>query len=331
MRRDISSDRLAPAYLFVGPESVGKFTTAVAFAGVLLCADRREAQGGPDACGTCLTCRRVRGEAHPDLMVVRRDGQQIKIGEFERKREEPPQIRQLIAAAQRRPFEGNRKVLMVDEAHRMNVSAANALLKTLEEPPADTVIILTATTLGALPQTVVSRCRVIRFRALDRSWLASEIERVRGLSPEAARLLASFAEGRMDRALEADPEEVAARRGKALELLDAGLEGRTAEVLKCVAGVGRPREGAEALFDVFLTLVRDLCAVQRGAPVDFLVHEDLAGEFKRRAGAYPRRTLEALFERARSARTHVRVRNANPQLAWESLLLGSGSAMGIRG
>ncbi len=323
LRRDFSTGRMAPSYLFVGPEGVGKTTTAIAFAGLLFCKEGARGGESEDACGVCDACRKVRTESHPDLMVVRRDGRFIKVGEFEkdRKRGEPPQIRQLIAAAQRKPYEGPVKVLVVDEAHRMNASAANALLKTLEEPPPGTVIILTAAMLGALPQTVVSRCRVIRFRKLERSWLASEVERLRGRSAEEARLVASFADGRMDHALEADPEEVFARRTKALDLLEAALEGRTAAALKNVSGVGRPAEEAEALLDVFMSLVRDVRAVRGGAEPGFLVHEDLANELARHGSAYTNKALEDLFDRARSLRADIRLKNANPQLGWESLLL----------
>lgn len=333
LQKDIAAGRVAPSYLFVGPESVGKRTAALAFARTLLCLNREKGHGGPDACGECRACRKVRAKSHPDLLVIHRHGAVIKVGEFESKRKEgdPPQIRQLIEAAQRKPFEGPVKVLVVEEAHRMNASAANALLKTLEEPPADTVILLTATTLGALPQTVVSRCRVVRFSALERSWLASQIERGRCLPAGEARLLAAFAEGRMDRALEADPEEVKGRRAKALELLDAALEGRTRDVLRSVAGAGRSREEAEAVLDVFLSLVRDICALQRGSPADLLTHEDLADGLRRRAGAWPRETLEALFDRARQLRTNIRVRNANPQLGLEALLLGPEPAAAVGG
>jgi DNA polymerase-3 subunit delta' len=265
----------------------------------------------------------VQAGVHPDLLVIRRDGQFIKVGdsEGERKSGDPPQIRQLIAAAQRRPYEGPVKALLVDEAHRMNASAANALLKTLEEPPADTVIVLTATMLGALPQTIVSRCRVVRFRALERSWLAEEIARVRNLPPKEAGLLAIFSEGRMDRALEIEPEVVAERRRKALELLDAGVGGRARGILASVGGVGRSRDEAEALLDVFLVLLRDLSISQRGVPAEYLINEDLAEDLGHRARQIPRRTLENLFERARKLRTDVRIRNANPQLGWEALLL----------
>ncbi len=328
LRRDFSTGRMAPSYLFVGPGGVGKRTAAAAFAGLLLCEETDRGDELADACGACAACRKVLTENHPDLMVVRRDGRFIKVGELEkdRKRGDPPQIRQLIAAAHRRPYEGPVKVLVVDEAHRMNASAANALLKTLEEPPPGTVVILTATILGALPQTVVSRCRVIRFRALERSWLASEVERVRGRSAEEARLVAGFAEGRMDRALEADPEEVAARRTRALELLDAALEGGTDAILKNVTGVGRPTEEAEAILDVFLSLVRDVRVVQGGAGPEFLVHEDLAEDLARRASACAPETLDDLFGRGRLLRADMYLRTANPQLGWESLLLAPRAA-----
>ncbi len=324
---DIAAGRMAHAYLFVGPESIGKFTTASAVASVLLCERKGVEPGEKDACGVCAACGKVEAGTHPDFMVIRRDGQFIKIGEFEadRKREDPPQIRQLIAAANRKPYEGPVKVFVVDEAHRMNPSAANALLKTLEEPPGDTVVILTATTSGSLPRTIVSRSRVVRFQTLQRRQLETEIRRVRGLEEDEARLLAAFSAGRMDLALTGDPEEIVDRLDRALALLEAGITGGTEEILKIVAGVGRPSEEAEALLEVLRFILRDAILLRSNVSGEYLMHEGLNEKLSHLIQACPLKTLEHMFQRAGALLQDIRVRNVNPQLGWESLLLDSRS------
>jgi DNA polymerase-3 subunit delta' len=308
----------------VGPESIGKFTTAFAFAGVLLCERRKEELGGEDACGECAACKKMKASVHPDFMVIRRDGQFIKIGEFEseRKQKDPPQIRQLIAAANRKPYEGPVNVFVVDEAHRMTTSAANSLLKTLEEPPGNTVVVLTATMSGSLPHTIVSRCRVVRFQALQQQKLEKEIQRTRGLDKDVAQLLAAFSAGRMDLALTNDPEKIAARLERAIALLGAGIRGRTDEILKVVAGVGRPSEEAETLLESFRLILREAILLQRDVSGKHLMSEGISEKLRPLIQSCPLRVLEKVFQQVGLLLQDIRLRNVNPQLGWESLLFG---------
>jgi DNA polymerase III subunit delta' len=179
----------AHAYLFHGPQGVGKRRTALAFAGALL--------GDPG---------RVERRAHPDLYVVEPLGDMIRIDD----------VRAMRRDLHMRPFEADRRVYLVFSAQLMNADAADALLKDLEEPPPYAVVVLVADDLGPLPETIRSRCQLVAFRRLSERAIRAAIEaHAPGLAPEEATALARVAAGRLDRAVRLlDPD--ASRRRRAL-------------------------------------------------------------------------------------------------------------------
>ena len=185
------ADGPAHAYLFHGPAGVGKRAAANALAGELL--------GDP---------RRVDARTHPDLQVIEALGEMIRIDE----------IRALHHDLHMRPFEGDRRVYLVLDAHRLNDDAAASLLKDLEEPPAYATLVLVADELGPLPETIRSRCQLVPFRRLSRAaveaWLA---ERAAELPADEVRLLARVAGGRLDRAARLLDEAARARRAALLD------------------------------------------------------------------------------------------------------------------
>ena len=186
------ADGPAHAYLFYGPAGVGKRTAARALAGVLL--------GDP---------RRVDAATHPDLRVIEALGEMIRIDE----------IRALHHDLHMRPFEGDRRVYLILDAHRMNDDAAAALLKDLEEPPSYATLVLVADELGSLPETIRSRCQLVPFRRLSRSavekWLAG---RAPELTAGDAAILARVAGGRLDRAARLLDPDARAQRAALLEV-----------------------------------------------------------------------------------------------------------------
>jgi DNA polymerase-3 subunit delta' len=179
----------AHAYLFHGPQGVGKRRTALAFAGELL-GDRG----------------RVERRSHPDLYVVEPLGEMIRIDD----------VRAMRRDLHMRPFEADRRVYLVFSAQLMNADAADALLKDLEEPPPYAVVVLVADDLGPLPETICSRCQLVPFRRLSERAIRAAIDaRAPGLAPQEATALARVAAGRLDRAERLlDPD--AARRRRAL-------------------------------------------------------------------------------------------------------------------
>ncbi|GAB4300809.1 MAG: hypothetical protein Kow0090_16330 [Myxococcota bacterium] len=176
----LRSKRLSGAYLFVGPPGVGKFTTARLIAAALLC---RSGKFPP--CGECISCRKVEHLNHPDVIYLEPRGAEIRIDD----------VRETNRLLLLKPFESDYKVAIVDSAEKFRREAANAMLKTLEEPPTNTVIILVAASTAALLPTIVSRSQIIRFNALDDETLAAWLKKKRNLTEDDARFLAKLASG----------------------------------------------------------------------------------------------------------------------------------------
>lgn len=191
IRRAIRGGRLPHALLFVGPEGVGKLAFALRLAQALLCERVPEAELAP--CGECPGCVQVLGGTHPDLLRVARP---------EDKHELPIRvIRDLCLDLGLKPARGGRKVAIVDDADDMNDEAANAFLKTLEEPPERSVLILIGTSAELQLDTIISRCRVVRFDPLPSDELAALlVEQGVAASAQGAERLAALGEGSVARA-----------------------------------------------------------------------------------------------------------------------------------
>src|SRR5579863_9008233 len=200
LRRAIISERVRHAYLFTGPEHIGKALLARRFAQTLLCT------GGPDPtvapqspCNTCLSCRKVMHKNHPDVHYIARpaDRQFILID----------QVRALQSDTSRKTLEGRRNVFIIDGMHEMNVQSANCLLKTLEEPEPDVVLLLTAPDPAQLLPTILSRVQQVPMNLLTTSQIKSALEHQWEVEPGEATLIAALAAGRMGWAVQAVKDE----------------------------------------------------------------------------------------------------------------------------
>ena len=304
LRRVIAAERVPAALLLLGPVGVGKRTLADALAARLLCA-----AGADDACCVCPQCTRVAGGTHPDLRVVVRDA--------DRKDVRTEQIRELTRWLSLTPLMAGRKVAIVDGAHEVNEHGQNALLKTLEEPPGRTVLVLTASAPSLLLPTVRSRCRQVRLDPLPPPLVRRIIE-ARGIEAGEAGVLASLAEGSPGRALAlAGEDEQKARRTvletlPALRTLDASEISRRAQELARGAG--------DAGLAVMLSWYRDGLEAALLGPDAALRLPAHAADIRAAAGrldaATVLRQLEAVCDTIRDIE-----RNANRTLAIETLLL----------
>src|SRR5437762_1090942 len=206
LRRSIRDDLLSHAYLFTGPAGIGKRTLALAFAMALNCeADPLEGERWPDVpCGLCASCSRtLRGE-HPDLTEVNLETQAAALAdEGGKSKSGPPKelridtIREMQHTVGLSPYSGRWKVYVLGDADRMNEEAANCLLKTLEEPPSQTVLILLAPDESAVLPTISSRCIQISLRPLSRQLIASSLVDEWGAEREQAEKLAALSSGRL--------------------------------------------------------------------------------------------------------------------------------------
>jgi DNA polymerase-3 subunit delta' len=312
LRRAVAADQIAHAYAFVGPPGVGRRLTALAFAQAALC----PAQG----CGHCASCRRVAAGRHPDCQLVTptaprdnpRGAQALRI----------EQVREVEHWAALAPLEGRRKVFVLDEADRMTLPAAQALLKTLEEPPSRTLLVLIVANPRALPATVLSRCQRVRFRPLPEPQAAAVLEAT-GIGPDESRLLARLAQGQVGLALGTELEAVTGRRAQALALAAVPLA-RLALALD-EAGVDRDRAAVAAYLETYRFWYRDALCLAAGLDPAYLVNADRVEDLRALGERIPVARLAQALGVIREAWLALE-ENVTPRLALEHALLGLGRA-----
>jgi DNA polymerase III subunit delta' len=307
--RAVKDQRLPPTYLFVGPAGMGKRATAFALAKALNCS----AQDG-DACGKCAVCLRIERRLHPDIHLVEPQGQAIKID----------QIRQLQEVLTLRAYEGRVKVAILDDADKLTIEAVNALLKILEEPPVQTLFVLLCQQLGTLPATVISRAQVLRFGLLAPDQLVALLQR-QGHTPEAAERTARLSAGRPGAALTLELAVVLERRADALQMLTRAQSGDAAVLLASAEQWAKRKGDHDLLFEMLLSIVRDLAVSRAMGDETRLMHGDLQEALSPLAAAVPSATLWEVFEIVHSAQEAI-AHNANPQLAFEVMLFKIGDA-----
>ena len=221
-QRGLQRQRLASTFLFVGPDGSGKRQFATALAQCLLCTETDEQQ--LTACGQCPSCAQVVAATHPDLHLVNRppDKSFIPIERFIGDREH--RMREgLCHEISLKPFMGRRKVAIVDDADYLNQEGANSLLKTLEEPPPQSLLILLATSEQRQLPTIRSRCQVVRFQPLSQDQISQIlVEKDLVADREQAVQVATLAQGSMARAMQLIDEEILQFRNEFLADLAAG-------------------------------------------------------------------------------------------------------------
>lgn len=325
--------RLAHAYLFWGLAGIGKLRSAQAFAQPLMCS--RGATQPP--CGSCRGCQRVARLTHPDLHIVlpaRRsaaDDSQKAIEEYARDPyhciEIAPgasigieRVRDLKVESSKARVETGSRVIILRDAERMTLEAAQAALKLIEEPQADTYLVLTCRDPAQLLPTIVSRCQRLRFGPLPRAFIEQVLSEACEVDPQRIPMLAGLARGSLGRAIRMCGEDVIAIRRAALELFERPLRDpvQVAERVRAVARAWDPRS-ARTTVDLLMTWYADILAVSAGLEDTAITNLDLrealsrraaqlsVGEIKRRVGI-----LEELQEAIE--------RNVNPGLALQTAL-----------
>ncbi len=218
LRRSIAAGQVSHAYIFLGPDGAGKSTAGRIFAQALLCRE-----GGEDPCGDCRDCRLMEAGSHPDFAVFAPRGKArlIKI----------EQIMELQRAVGLKSHRGGRKIFIVDEADSMNLEASNRFLKTLEEPPEGTVLILTTSRPERLPSTVTSRCLAVRFYPWSFDLMSGFLAERTGLPESSYPLVHRLAGGSPGRALVFDEDWARDWRAEILDYFSAGPPSAAREIV----------------------------------------------------------------------------------------------------
>ena len=332
LHRLLTGGRVPGSLLFTGEEGIGKKLFALELAKALNCRNR----AGVEACDQCTSCRRIANSTfppfgnpdddkermvwseHADVAMVRPYKQIIRV----------KPMRELEREANFRPFEGAARVFIVEDAEYMNDQAANALLKTLEEPPATSHLILTTTNPMALLATIRSRCQMIRFAPIPVAEIERFLTQRESLAADDAQLLAHTSRGSIGRALASDPDDYRNRRESMLTVLKSlTLTGDHAQLLRISEGLAAAKDRAdyEQSLDVLEALIRDAWALSLGRPADSLINSDRVKDLKRIA-------LELRSEKAalwltliEELRGALEV-NINRRIASDGLLLAMAAA-----
>jgi DNA polymerase-3 subunit delta' len=312
LRRAAARDRLPHALLFAGPEGVGKRTFALELAKAATCFSPVDG----DACGRCGSCVLAASGEHPDIRVFAPDGAFVKIA----------QMRELAREAQYNPFQGQRRVMVVDEAHRMREEAANAILKTLEEPPPSSLIVLVTDQPYALLETIRSRCQTLRFAPIPtpeiEQYLAANFKR----PSDETRLLARIAGGRIGRAISLDLSVYREQRKEMLGLIEL-LAGdadrlRLMKAAQYMADVSKKEKSEfESRLELFVALCRDIYGLALGGSPDEIANADVTLRLQQLASGLRPERIASWVEAIDALREQLK-QNVNRQLALEAILLG---------
>ncbi len=301
LKRSLAAGKLAHAYIFEGMEGCGKRKTALALAGAVFCTSG-------EGCGNCPPCRKAAALQHPDLHLVEPDGAFIKID----------QIRELQKELSYRPFEAEKKVCIMEAPDRMNPAAANAFLKTLEEPPGDALLVLLTANIGAVLPTILSRCQRLAFSPIPTDAIA-EYLRKKGIPGEMAGMAAALSGGSMKKALQAAEENALRERGSLLEKITALSPGDIGPLFTLAEELGNDRDRAFEVLDLLTVFWRDVLVMQCGGELQ--PNSDVLQLLTKTVADSNRdRTIDniELVSRAR----HALQRNVNPRLALEVLFMG---------
>ena len=315
--RTIQRGRIPSAYLFAGESGIGKKFTALNLAKALNClkpvTSKNQIQDSKlrtpnselnsslfvDCCDECSSCKKIDSGVHPDLLVISPEGGQIRIEE----------IRSINDTLSLKPFEGRWKVVVVDEASTMNPYAANAFLKTLEEPPKDSLIILVSSNPERLPDTIRSRCSRVNFTPLSYDACKEVIEKF--ISQESknsndSRLatLARLSMGRPGLAVSADLLD---EREWFLRLLQ--------EMMKAEKEGWTSKEEMEKWFELILILLRDIVITKITKDRRNLIYIDLKEYIKEFSSAMDLKVIIDCYQKLNTLRGYLNF-NLNRSLTW---------------
>jgi DNA polymerase-3 subunit delta' len=253
LKNYIEQGKLQGGFLFTGQEGVGKKLAAKQLAKQVNCLKQ-----GLDTCDECVSCRKIENNQHPDVHIIELADAEIKI-EY---------IRELQKEISFRPYEGKKKVFIIDNAHRLTGEAQNAILKILEEPPRDSLIILISDKPSLMFKTIISRCKIFRFFSLPRTELEGIFKNDYKLTDNLAHFLAYFCEGRPGYALRLKDKDILREKNN---IIDGFILSRRFNLDNLSV---QDREYVRSMLNILASWFRDIYLVKIGMPYSEIINFD---------------------------------------------------------
>lgn len=311
------------AYLFTGPEGVGKKVAARAFAMACNCqsgkrqelraasdetADGQASENAAFSCGQCRSCRKILSESHPDVYWILPSGNYIKVA----------QIRELCLRLSLKPNEAETRLVVIAEAHTLNAEAGNTLLKVLEEPPEQTLFILTARQASDLLPTILSRCRHIRFNPISRKSIKDYLEAHYAINARDADIIAAMAGGSLSSAAAMTEKGWIGHRNWVIKTLTE-LDSQPVNYhLAFAESLAKDSSRVETALAIMKSWYRDL-AVYAYLP-DQLINRDLYDEIALRSKQMTAARLLEISRKIDATERSIQA-NANTRLAMDNLVI----------
>ena len=313
--------RVPHAYLFIGPCGVGKRLTAINLAKALNCDGSSEI-----SCDRCVCCKKIDASIHPDVQYIYPTGPSLSIT--------IDNIRELRAQISFKTYEGKKKVYIIVEAENMTIQAANCLLKTLEEPPENSVLILTATDAHLLLRTIVSRCQRVSFNRIELHRIESFLVEDHGVDKSLAHFIANLSQGSLGEALKLEEDtQIPLVKGKLMDMLNRL---KNEDVLTLVGEFNkevfnndngeRSRDVAEyrnklhMSLDMLTTCFRDIAILKQAGEQVTLINLDIREDLKQLENKFSLSQIEEFLNTITDMKIYVR-NNVSPQLILERLFL----------
>jgi DNA polymerase-3 subunit delta' len=300
LKQNLRDRALFGAYLFIGPEGVGKSLTAQTFTRALNCL-KAEA----DCCDSCVSCLKIQKGQHPDVHIIDNGiSEEIKI----------EQIRELEREINLRPYEARYKVFIINNAHNLNPVSANALLKSLEEPPQDSLIILCSDKPSMILKTIISRCKIVKFYPLVRQELFDILKNDYALDEKTLHYLAYFSEGRIGKALRLKDEDIIREKNRIIDSFSfnspANLEVYSIE----------DKHHLRKSLQILAAWFRDMYLIKIGSAHDELINLDRRDSLQKLMLRYSFSDLDQILHAITNAMLYLE-QNVNVKLLLADLML----------
>ncbi|MFA5411181.1 MAG: AAA family ATPase [Candidatus Omnitrophota bacterium] len=282
LKEYLRQGRLASSYLFLGPDGVGKCLAARTLAKAINCLE-----DNLDSCGRCPSCLKIEKNGHPDVHILGSSSGETLAASGTIKIED---IRQMQKEINLKSYEGKLKVFIIDNAHRLTAEASGALLKTLEEPPAESLIILLSSKPALLFKTVISRCQVLKFLPLPRIKLEEILQKDYRFDSREAHFLAYFCEGRLGYAMRLKELDIFREKNRIIEGL--GSPG----ILAPGEDLAESRESLRQGLNILAAWFRDIYMIKTGSIHKELINFDRREQLLRLMNRYSFSELDEILK-----------------------------------
>lgn len=307
--KSLKEDKVSPSYIFVGSEGVGKKFTAVEFAKTINCLN---VNNNLEACEICNVCNKINKQCCPDLKIIEPIKGSIKI----------EQIRELRREIDLKPFEYRKKIYIIDQAEEMTIEASNCLLKTIEEPPDYAIIILICINTDSILPTIISRCRLIKFRLIDSSKIRKILFNKVNLEESKAELVSKLAQGSIGKAFKLiSDKEYFNRREKLLDYLNKVLPGKyDSNFFINIEKILMDINNIEEMLEIILLWYRDILIIKELGIKEYIINSDKIEELKEKSRVYSKEMLIDILDYIEQIKEFMK-KNINRRLVSERLYL----------